>query len=58
MKRQRCQDKKETERTPFDDLSRISVLVVSLENEVGANIDILLVGTEFCLCIDDAKEHE
>ncbi len=41
MERKRCQDKQETERTPFDDLSWFGVFIVSLENEIGANIDIL-----------------
>jgi hypothetical protein len=58
VKRERCQSEQKPEGTPFNDLGRLDVLVVTLKNEIYANKDILLVRTELRMRIDNAKKDE
>jgi len=58
VKRESCQSEQKPEGTPFNDLGRLDVLVVTIKNEICANKDILLVRTELRMRIDNAKKDE
>ena len=57
MKRERRQNKHETECTPFGDIRWFCAFIVSDEYEIGAYEKIFLVWTEFRTRIENAEHH-
>jgi len=58
VKQERCQGEQKAEGGPFGNLRGVGIFIVSFENEICANKDILLVGTELRMGVDNTKEHE